>query len=1337
MMNYIIPQIIKYQNVDDLLENKNRNLSLFDTIKHLSIDELLQDDFVCVVGEPGIGKTRLVDEIKNKFSTGLYHCTASKFSLKPIPKDIEYCIIDALDEVEGNVFYSTLQLIKQYKEVNPSVKVLFTCRKHYVASYAKHFASCKGLFFIELCRLSNNEVMTIVNGCSETTRTNVEKSTKLRELLTIPRYLTFLLEHEEQKGSSSNIGELFEFIIGNSIQTAINKRQDSINRQKKINRQDNINNEGSRILIQRVLEKVAFIMEISRKDQISKDELYTILDEIKGNMAQMLVVNFDLLYFESRILKDTNGILQFESTELQEYLAAKELCRQDNIESVLYDVAVQKDLKHIYPNWYDVIPHISYTEDKIHTFINVIKLIVSYESSLENDSFESLLRYVDPSVCTHHQKEELFSVLLEHYLRVPAYIGWKSQTVQLMQDCYTSKCRNMLMPPFEQLNKIQLTNIYDILEAINEEDRLDEEVSEYWTNAANILIKDKNDEKKLAALYLLYALKDQDNLIQLSKSYSFFSEEVKKKYHEVTGYRRLIDKNVVNCWLDGCYKRNPYAINAVLSIEDTCTIIYAYSNIIGNNRLREFFDPQGALLVLYELHLKKQFDIVWDEDIESKLLMAKVIASYIQNHSYTSHGEIDTIVKQILLEEMTGEVFIGCFNNNEWDLENLFGRFAAELVDVELLSALDTLLNKTTTEKWLVDQILVSLVNKIRNDEVKRISVSNYLTRYAEIFERWDKNSEEAKKEQANPQFLEDYESLSNLDVPTNAKYQIAFKLSKNLDLIQQQNSRPFVDVIEKFFDEIDLDKMILKKTREDSFSLSSPLVAIPYFVRALHHLGIQYLLEKHRIILAKTLPFICCTTNFGANEIRDIYQSAIGNISEKEKAELVDWWQTRKDDLMNISSDDIFACITDYGIGALSYKLEEYIDDYIIKQDLSHWLAASKALDLISKGYQNWDVENYQGLFNVLEDDNIESIKMQCNAIMIEKYQDEKAITWRIEYLKNHVVKSLRDGTGHVRPISKEESEMTSSNPQMFRCFMNIKGNEKLDKQMLELFDFALTLCVTPDTQEYSSYLLNQIYHFFAVTNGIYSIYELRKKVEQFNTINVSYLANNIMNNAEMMFLKNDRIPIEKSIRKYNKCIEESYLEIRNDSDLRRYFTLIHYEVQKEIQDQGIYSIVRQDTLSEDFIQRELKNTIINKCCQLGLETVRVDREVALQDNKRTDLLIRYGLCNPIMVELKLLHNKEIRYKEQRKAYMSKFVQYTKATNACLSVFWVFNVHKKGSNVAIFNDLEAEYKGLANTKVLLTDCKCSCGYETGLPKKQKTGLPNKKKRVTKKQSPI
>lgn len=733
MTNYIEPQIVRYQSIDGLLKNSNSARSLFDTEKLLSIDKLLQENFVCIVGEPGIGKSRLVSEIKEKFSKELYSCTASKFELRFMPKDIKYCIIDALDEVAGNIFYDTLLLIKQYKNENQDVKVLFTCRKHYVASYAKHFITCNNLIFMELCRLNDKDIMEFVNRCSDITKTNINKNSKLKELLTIPRYLTFLMEYDKQKGDCSNIGELFEYIIGSSIQKAIENRH-------------NIDkNESVKILVQRVLEKVAFIMEISRKDQISKDELYTILDEVKGNMTQMLIANFDLLFFESRILKETNGILQFENTELQEYLAAKELCRQDNIESVLYDVAVQKELKHIHPNWYDVIPHISYTENRIHTFINVFKLIVSYESNLENESFESLLKYVDPSLLLFQHKEELFSIIFEHYLRVQAYIKWGSPILKLMQDCYTPSCNDKMMIPADQLNTIQLANIYAILKVIVEEGKLGEDVSKHWTNAADTLIKTDNEAKQLAALNLYNALNSINNLIKLSESYIGFTKDVKERYCEVTGYGKFTNKNVVNCWLDGCYVNNPFAINAVLCIEDLSTITYAYNKIIDDNKLVEFFNPKGSLCVFYELYLKQLFNIVWNKNDKNKKLITKIIASYIDNNLYTNHNEINPIVKQILLEKETGILFLKYFDN-KWNLEELFRHFDAELVDNEFLSSVDKLLHKSKTKNYYIDNILITLINKIRNIEVKKTSISEYIKRYAKTFDRWDKDSEEAEE---------------------------------------------------------------------------------------------------------------------------------------------------------------------------------------------------------------------------------------------------------------------------------------------------------------------------------------------------------------------------------------------------------------------------------------------------------------------------------------------------------------------------------------------------------------------------------------------------------------
>lgn len=552
-LNYIIPQFVKYQNVDDLLENNNHH-SLFNE-NNLSINDVLTENFVCIVGEPGIGKSRLLDEVKERILPKPFFCKASKFTDLSVPKENEYCIIDALDEVEGYLFYNVLQSIKHYKKENPKVKVLFTCRKHYVASYARHFADCNYLTFIEICRLSERDVMNVISGncnCSEATLENINKSPKLKELITIPRYLTFLLEYIKQKGECLNIGELFEYMIVCSIKAAIESYKGIQN------------TESIRILLQRLLEKMAFVMEISRKDQISKDELYTILDGIKGNMTQMFIANFDLLYFESRILKDTDGTLQFENTELQEYLAAKELCRQDNIESVLYDVAVHKELKHIYPNWYDVIPHISYSKDRIHTFINVFKFIISYESNLENESFRNLLKYIDPSVLSIQQKEELFSIIFEHYQCVPAYIMWKSSMSNLLQECYTTNCDTQIILSHDKLNKIQLSNVTVTLDAIVEAKKHSDGIYNHWRQAANYLIGTDDNENKLAALNLYNALKCVDELIQVSESYSYFTKKLKEKYCEVTGYMRIADNRVVGCWLKDCYISNPYAINAVL-----------------------------------------------------------------------------------------------------------------------------------------------------------------------------------------------------------------------------------------------------------------------------------------------------------------------------------------------------------------------------------------------------------------------------------------------------------------------------------------------------------------------------------------------------------------------------------------------------------------------------------------------------------------------------------------------------------------------------------------------------------------------------------------------------
>lgn len=241
------------------------------------------------------------------------------------------------------------------------------------------------------------------------------------------------------------------------------------------------------------------------------------------------------------------------------------------------------------------------------------------------------------------------------------------------------------------------------------------------------------------------------------------------------------------------------------------------------------------MLVCYDLYLEKQFDIAWNADPESRKLITKIIASFMNNHSYATHSEINVTVKQILLEEETGILFLEYFDN-KWDLEDIFRHFDAELIDIKFLSSLDKLLHESKTENWYIENILTTLINKIRNDEAKRTSISEYIKLYAETFERWDKKSEEAEMNLNNQPLIKAYQSLSDADVSEFYKYEAAFELSKNIKFIRQLDIQPLVDVIAKFFNEIDLDKMTLEKKAENSFSLSKSLVKIPYYVKAMYH---------------------------------------------------------------------------------------------------------------------------------------------------------------------------------------------------------------------------------------------------------------------------------------------------------------------------------------------------------------------------------------------------------------------------------------------------------------------------------------------------------------------
>lgn len=1309
-MPYITPNIEKYDSVDTLIANENITRSIFDTQPELSIEDVLNESFLCIVGEPGMGKSRLLKEVLLHISTKEYvtECQAAEFNKESIPHECKYCIIDALDEVDDNKFFNILSEINSFKKTHLSVHVFFSCRSHYVSTYKQYFTSCEDLYYLEIQKLKQEDVKNTISSFSQNTQTCITKSPKLFELLRTPRYLNFLIDLEEQKIECNTIGDLFEYIVGKSIGQALENYKP-------------LNNKNTKILVQRVLEKIALVIEIGRKDSFSKDELYTILDGLTGNMPQMLIANVDLLYFQNRILIDEGNKLKFENTELQEYLAAKELCRQSNIESVIFDLAVQKDLKHIYPNWFDIIPHISYLSDS-ETFINTIKLVASYERNLDSEVFARLTKYVEPYYLQTSQKEELFKLLFENFQHNNVYISWRGDVLRLLAECYSTKCNSILLASYENLNKIQLYNIYTILEALCKDmQSLDVPVKEYWTNAAKELVKSTDVDKQKNAICILDALQDKTELIELSSSYCSWEQDIRNKYLEVTGYGKIIEQQITKIWIEECYNHNPYAINAILYQTDAETIAYIYQKIVEDNKIDKFLNKKGALSVSYDLYLPKQFEIVWDKDSKTRLVMAKIVCLLVQHHYHFNNEDFDRIIRTILLNNDTALEFSKNFEY-DWDFEHVLAKLDSSLIDVTMIRAVENVLSSIGADEWVKDKCIITLVNKIRKDESKKDDISKYLSKFADTFSRWDNSPEHEKEITKQRHILEEkYKVLSDKSKSEYEKIEVALVLCKNFEYLSSQDTTSFVDIVANYLSNINLDVTEVKVRGNNSFTISTVLHDLPIFVRTLYKLQIHDILFKHRLLIAKSIPTLLCTYEYNDDEIREVYKHIIGEIEPKEKEELVKWWTSRADDYMNFHYENIISCITEYGIDVLSYKLEEFVEEYVKCQDISHVSAASKSLELIATDkYCQWKLNKYKDLFVRLSNEDIDSLKMMCNGIMIEKFQDQEAILWRINYLKSHKIKSLDFESGHARSISQAESEMTSQNPSMFRCFMPIVGNMYLDKQMYELFRFTLSFVEDHSYREYAEYLLKQTCLYFTMTGESSHFCRLRSMVDKYNFTKPIYMLFSILSRYEILIMQNTTDKICNAVRLYNRCLEKKYLPIKNEYDLIKYFQLVEQEVKKAIQDEGIYSVVRQENLSEDFIQRELKNTIINKCCQMGLTEIRIDREVALQDNKRPDILLTYGMCRPIMIELKLLNNKEIQVDKERNKYKKKFVQYTNATNACLSVFWIFDVKKPNSSKKKFNKLKEEYSDLKDTIVMLSDCKCSSETETGMSVKRK-----------------
>lgn len=91
MERYILPYIKQYKNIDDLLESTDKSNMTCVTNMSSFLDTIRNTHRLCIVGDPGIGKSRLLKELGSTLSSkNVLKCNAIDFTSKSVGADVKY-----------------------------------------------------------------------------------------------------------------------------------------------------------------------------------------------------------------------------------------------------------------------------------------------------------------------------------------------------------------------------------------------------------------------------------------------------------------------------------------------------------------------------------------------------------------------------------------------------------------------------------------------------------------------------------------------------------------------------------------------------------------------------------------------------------------------------------------------------------------------------------------------------------------------------------------------------------------------------------------------------------------------------------------------------------------------------------------------------------------------------------------------------------------------------------------------------------------------------------------------------------------------------------------------
>lgn len=1205
-----------------------------------------------VLGDPGLGKTflmRELSEVAQKDGQAVVLKTLKEGTIQfdvatillelPVSDKGALVLFDGLDELKSSEVVHLDRAVNDLMSRNPQLKVVISSRTTVAQRYEAVFSSKNPDLWL-LSRLSDDEVIAYIRASGIKPALVERAKDWLRldrgtHIVSVPRYLNYICQYLQGLGDKTDVelprlNVIFAAVVKSALKQEISARE-------------MISNAW---VAERVLAKLALVMEIAQTNSITHDELLTFFDTVTSDLKVHFLSPVAFAELSEHILKFDGERCSFHDREIQEFLASTELARLPEPRRALFTLCFDDHSRILKPSWFNCLRFLFDRHPTLFADVTLFLLSISVASEKTFYTLDEAYWVTAPIF----RKGELpsdravifFDQTIDYFRSTRFWLDYDAafslaSVFTPEMETYLSDWKSSLGTTNVQqrVNKSNLARLIGELRS-----RLGGSVIGLEWQTWLLEVACGKNEDPVAIRTALWALR------------YFEDESIISKVAHLTSSRDQFIKEALVQVCAGINPAHPDAISLLLNLlrNDTigafsalmkCKEPSGRANILQqladddnliratlNELTRKFSAPDGFLEVLFTSKIDEQ---VIAEPMQR--LICKMIATI--GTSSRHEPEIFTLCQtfaannESILIAAVKAVLESSAEENEWSLERGISYFITSENKVTIFDAL-----RTTNARKFSDYFFSRLESDIANrSERNSPSPSNN--------PRKDSRPEEVSLKQDLQDRIASFSTRPDYSVVEDLLREVEtlYRNNKTLNATNIKNTLSFIE--QHIFDKFDpaAGKISLnKEVSHRSWTISSFLPIFGMGIQVYAKLGGGS--DSYRNKLIQYLPFS------RTEEIKWVCEQ----ISPINKAE--------SDQLCGVFiSSEAHRAINISNLLAVSKHLhptsvQETFPTLLTDSKIEGYEQRQILSALVEKGISKVQLEDFE---NKLRATSERSTIEHINGLLIQRFNSYPAAKWRVEQLILRAgVVPMRRGAQAFSPTVLE-SEMWEK--EFAKPLLTVSIPEWKDLYLQILKAGFLLASQSEQLVTYADYLWDIVckYTENLLTHRSYKpLIELENEVaKHFELEGANWIQGKLarLRNAYTATLGKPTSFISAALE-YNASLNALVSPIEHSSELVQLVVdVLNDHVASWLTGtgrkliEGAYNSTRQREVA---LQRLLKVSLME-----GLNYRRhsqysfsVVREPQLDDDRRTDLLISYGFVGPCLFELKLSSHKDLKRK-------------------------------------------------------------------------------------------